>query len=106
MYLDNSRTGIISMVISWEIGRGRGAPFAFFVLGGHLGHRLALRTFFLSAGTCAQVGGEKKTRKGKEKANKTKQSKKRKNKTREGRVSENSPNRLRLVRKIEPSSGL
>jgi coenzyme F420-reducing hydrogenase gamma subunit len=37
---------------------------------------------FLSAGTCAQVGGRKKTRKGKEKENKIKQSKKEKTKKR------------------------
>jgi hypothetical protein len=58
----NGRTGILSMVISWEFAQGRGAQFAFF----ELSHRLALRTIFLSAGTCA-VGGEKKTRKGRKK---------------------------------------
>jgi hypothetical protein len=64
------------MVISWKFAQGPGAQFAFFVLGSHLGHRLALMTFFLSAATCAYVGGGKKTRKGKGKENKIKQFKK------------------------------
>ncbi len=33
-----------------EIRAGAGAQFAFFVLGSHLGHRLALRTFFFLPG--------------------------------------------------------
>jgi hypothetical protein len=44
---------MLSMVISWKFTQGPEAQFAFFLLGGHFGHRLALRTFFLSAGTCA-----------------------------------------------------
>jgi hypothetical protein len=59
------RAGILSMVTSWKFAQGPGVQFAFFVLGSHSGHRLALRTFFLSAGTCAYEGGGENKRKGK-----------------------------------------
>jgi hypothetical protein len=94
----NGRAGILYMLISWEFAQGWGAQFAFFEPGGHLGHRRALRTCFLSAGTCA-VGGEKKMRKGEEKEYKI-------NKARKEKKEKDGPNRLRLVRKIEPSSGM
>ncbi len=32
------------MVISWKFAQGPGAQFAFFVLGGKLGHQLVLRS--------------------------------------------------------------
>jgi hypothetical protein len=84
-----------------EIRAGAGAQFAFFVLGRHLGHRVALRTFFFfffSAGKCA-VGDEKKTGKGKEKEYKIKFCEKpeKKKQKREGRVSEKGPNRLQRL---------
>jgi hypothetical protein len=74
---------VFSECICSTLFQRKNTQFAFFELGGHLGHRLALRTFFLffffSAETCA-VGGEKKTSKGKVKEYKIKQSKKKKEK--------------------------
>jgi hypothetical protein len=58
------------MVISWKFAQGPGAQFAFFVLGSHLSHRLALRTFFFLPGLVHRKAAGK--RRGKERENKIK----------------------------------
>ncbi len=102
------RTWLLSMVISWEFAKGPGGPVCFLWTLQPFGPSVGTQDFlyFISAGTSA-VGGEKTPRKGNwgKGIYKIKQSKKKKQK-KDWKDEWVRPNRLRLVRKIEPSSGV
>jgi hypothetical protein len=61
----SGRTGILSMVISLKFAQGPGGPVCFLRAWQPFVPSAGTQDFFLSAWTCALVGGGKKTRKGK-----------------------------------------